>query len=121
MLKSITRHVHIFAAEITDSLEMVPRDNLLTLDVDPDNELVWNDQALQAVYDYFDQRVADFAGRDLTEYNLRRIGSDVEHLIRSLLRQGKLAYNLNSRVLNYSMGFPQVPAEQISGQYLPSS
>jgi NAD(P)H-quinone oxidoreductase subunit M len=120
MLKSVTRHVHIFAAEVNPDNELVAREDLLTLDVDPDNELKWNDEALQQVYDYFDELVTTFQGRDLTEYNLRRIGSDLEHFIRSLLREGKLAYNLNSRVLNYSMGFPQIPVDSIQGQYIPS-
>jgi NAD(P)H-quinone oxidoreductase subunit M len=119
MLKSVTRHVHIFAGEIADTYEIVPHDQVLTLDVDPDNELQWSQVALQAVYDKFDQIVASYGGRELTEYNLRRIGSDLEHYIRSLLRQGKLAYNLNSPVLNYSMGYPQIPVDQITGQYIP--
>jgi NAD(P)H-quinone oxidoreductase subunit M len=47
----------------------------------------------------------------LTDYNLRRIGSDLEHLIRSLLQSGRISYNLNSRAINYSMGLPQVAVE----------
>jgi NAD(P)H-quinone oxidoreductase subunit M len=31
--------------------------------------------------------------------------------VRSLLQAGEISYNLNSRVLNYSMGLPQVAAE----------
>ena len=56
--------------------------------------------------------VESYAGADLTEYNLRRIGSELEHLIRSLLQKGNIAYNLNSRVLNYSMGLPQVASPE---------
>jgi len=107
LLKSTTRHVHIFTAEVQDN-ELVPNDQILTLDIDPDNELNWTDTSLQTVYQKFDTLVGDYDGEDLTEYNIRRIGSDLEHFIRSLLQKGEISYNLNSRVLNYSMGLPQV-------------
>jgi NAD(P)H-quinone oxidoreductase subunit M len=60
------------------------------------------------VYRKFDELVEAYDGADLTEYNLRRIGSDLEHLMRSLLQSGEISYNLESRVVNYSMGLPQV-------------
>jgi NAD(P)H-quinone oxidoreductase subunit M len=63
---------------------------------------------LQKVYQKFDALVGDYEGADLTEYNLRRIGSDLEHFIRALLQDGEVSYNLNSRVQNFSMGLPQV-------------
>jgi NAD(P)H-quinone oxidoreductase subunit M len=107
LLKSTTRHVRIFAAE-THGNELIPSDSKLTLDVDPDNELNWNNEVLQEVYRKFDELVAAYEGADLTDYNLRRIGSDLEHFIRSLLQAGKLSYNLQSRVRNYSLGLPQV-------------
>lgn len=107
LLKSTTRHIHIFAATVEKN-ELIPSDNVLTLDIDPDNEFVWTEEALQQVYRQFDQLVEEYSGAELTEYNLRRIGSDLEHLVRSLLQQGRISYNLNSRVLNYSMGQPQV-------------
>lgn len=107
LLKSTTRHVRIFAGVISGD-EIVPSEDTLTLDIDPDNELNWNDQALADVQQKFDELVQAFAGEPLTEYNLRRIGSDLEHYVRSLLQQGKISYNLNSRVVNYSMGLPQV-------------
>jgi len=112
MYKSTTRHIRIFAAEIQND-ELVPCPNKLTLDVDPDNELNWNDTALQAVYRKFDELVAAYAGQDLNDYNLRRIGSDLEHFVRSLLHDGQLTYNLQSRVRNYSLGLPRV-AEDIN-------
>jgi len=87
---------------------MVPSEDTLTLDIDPDNELNWNDQVLADVHQKFDELVQASAGEELTEYNLRRIGSDLEHYVRSLLQQGKISYNLNSRAVNYSMGLPQV-------------
>ncbi len=110
LLKSTTRHVRIFGAEIDDE-QLIPSDNKLTLDVDPDNELNWTDDALQLVYRKFDELVDACDGDDLTDYNLRRIGSDLEHFVRSLLQQGTLSYNLNSRVRNFSMGLPHVDAD----------
>jgi NAD(P)H-quinone oxidoreductase subunit M len=110
MLKSTTRHIHIFSATIEDN-ELVPSDSVLTLDVDPDNELIWSDDSLQRVYRKFDELVEASNDSDLTDYNVRRIGSDLEHFVRSLLLGGEVSYNLNSRVMNYSMGVPRVKAE----------
>lgn len=109
-LKSTTRHIRIYTAEVQKN-ELVESDNVLTLDVDPDNELNWNEDALQKVYRKFDELVESYSGLDLTEYNLRRIGSDLEHFMRSLLQKGEISYNLESRVLNYSMGLPQVVSQ----------
>jgi len=109
LLKSTTRHVRIFAAEM-DKDELIPSNHVLTLDIDPDNECNWNEDALQKVYRQFDQLVEASSGADLTDYNLRRIGSDLEHYLRSLLQKGEISYNLSSRVTNYSMGLPQVAA-----------
>ncbi|MBE9248687.1 NAD(P)H-quinone oxidoreductase subunit M [Dolichospermum sp. LEGE 00240] len=107
LLKSTTRHVRIFAAEM-DKDNLIPSNQVLTLDIDPDNEFNWNEDALQKVYRQFDQLVEASSGEDLTDYNLRRIGSDLEHYLRSLLQKGEISYNLSSRVTNYSMGLPQV-------------
>jgi NAD(P)H-quinone oxidoreductase subunit M len=110
LVKCTTRHIRIFAAEVENN-DLVPSDDRLTLDVDPDNEFNWNDAALQEIYRKFEELVADYEGADLTDYNLRRIGSDLEHFIRSLLQAGKISYNLSSRVRNYSLGMPQVVSE----------
>ncbi|HEY9887473.1 MAG TPA: NAD(P)H-quinone oxidoreductase subunit M [Candidatus Obscuribacterales bacterium] len=110
MLKSTTRHVLIYAAEVIDE-ELVPSESVLTLDVDPDNEFNWSAEALQKVNDEFDRLVAAAQGTDLTDYNLRRIGSDLEHFIKTLLQAGEISYNLRSRVVNYSMGLPQVVSD----------
>jgi NAD(P)H-quinone oxidoreductase subunit M len=107
LLKSTTRHIHIFTAQVEKN-ELIPSEQALTLDVDPDNELVWSEDALRQVYGQFNDLVESYSGADLTEYNLRRIGSDLEHFVRSLLQTGEIGYNLDSRVLNYSMGLPQV-------------
>jgi NAD(P)H-quinone oxidoreductase subunit M len=109
LLKSTTRHIRIFAAEM-DKDELVPSNQVLTLDVDPDNEFNWDEDALQKVYRKFDELVEASSGVDLTDYNLRRIGSDLEHYVRSLLQKGEISYNLSSRVTNYSMGLPKVAA-----------
>ncbi|QKD82174.1 NAD(P)H-quinone oxidoreductase subunit M [Thermoleptolyngbya sichuanensis A183] len=110
LIKSTTRHIRIFSAEVQGN-ELVPSADKLTLDVDPDNELNWNDEALQAVYKKFEELTAQYNGADLTDYNVRRIGSDLEHFVRSLLYDGKVSYNLQSRVRNYSLGLPRVSAD----------
>ncbi|HYW19959.1 MAG TPA: NAD(P)H-quinone oxidoreductase subunit M [Nodularia sp. (in: cyanobacteria)] len=112
LLKSTTRHIRIFAAEIDRDGELVPSNQVLTLDIDPDNEFNWNEDALQKVYSLFDELVEASSGTDLTDYNLRRIGSDLEHYLRSLLQKGEISYNLSARVTNYSMGLPQVVASE---------
>jgi NAD(P)H-quinone oxidoreductase subunit M len=111
MLKSTTRHVHIYTAVVANN-ELMPSDDKLTLDIDPDDEFNWTDEALQAVYGEFDRLIDAAAGEDLTDYNLRRIGSDLEHFIRQLLQRGAISYNLKSRALNYSMGLPRIEADE---------
>ncbi|MBW4649494.1 MAG: NAD(P)H-quinone oxidoreductase subunit M [Kastovskya adunca ATA6-11-RM4] len=112
LIKCTTRHIRIYTAEIKDN-ELLESDNVLTLDIDPDNEFNWNEDALQKMYRQFDELVESYSGEDLTEYNLRRIGSDLEHYMRSLLQSGQISYNLDSRVLNYSMGLPQIDPQTI--------
>lgn len=112
LLKSTTRHIRIFAAEIDRDGELVPSNQVLTLDIDPDNELNWNEDALQKIYRKFDELVEASSGADLTDYNLRRIGSDLEHYLRSLLQKGEISYNLSARVTNYSLGLPQVAVDE---------
>ena len=111
LLKSTTRHIRIFSAEVSKDGELVPSNQVLTLDVDPDNEFNWNEDALQKLYRKFNELVEASSGADLTDYNLRRIGSDLEHFIRSLLQNGQISYNLNGRAINYSMGVPQIAVE----------
>ena len=107
LLKSTTRHIRIFAAKVEDN-ELIPDEQTLTLDIDPDNEFHWNDEAVQSVYGKFEELVESYNSEDLSEYNLRRICSDLEHFVRSLLQKGQISYNLGGRVNNYSMGLPQV-------------
>jgi NAD(P)H-quinone oxidoreductase subunit M len=117
LLKSTTRHVRIFAANIQNN-ELVPSADTLTLDIDPDNELLWNDSAIQQVYRKFDELVDASDEVDLTDYNLRRIGSDLEHFVRSLLQLGSISYNLNSRVQNYSLGLPRAADDNGAANHL---
>lgn len=118
LVKSTTRHVRIYSAEVKDN-QLVESDSVLTLDIDPDNEFVWSEEALQKVYRQFDKLVESSSGEDLSEYNIRRIGSDLEHFIRSLLIEGDITYNLGARVRNYSMGLPRVAnPETDNGKYL---
>ena len=106
LLKSTTRHVRLFTARIENG-DLVADPSQLTMDVDPDNEFLWDAPVLTQVQDRFRELVAAHAGADLTEYNLRQIGSELEGLIRQLLQGGELRYNPDARVLNYSMGLPR--------------
>lgn len=117
LIKSTTRHIRIYAAEIQNN-ELIPSEQVLTLDIDPDNEFNWEEMTLQKVYRKFDDLVESYSGEDLNDYNLRRIGSDLEHFIRGLLSKGEISYNLDSRVLNYSMGLPKVESPDSEGKYL---
>jgi NAD(P)H-quinone oxidoreductase subunit M len=117
LVKSTTRHVRLYSAEVKGN-ELIPSDRVLTLDIDPDNEFSWNEDTLQKVYRQFDALVEENNGEDLSEYNLRRIGSDLEHFIRSLLLNGELSYNLGARVRNYSMGLPRMESPDTEGKYL---
>jgi NAD(P)H-quinone oxidoreductase subunit M len=107
LLKSTTRHIQIYTATVEED-ELIDSEDTLTLDIDPDNEFNWTDGAIAKVQQKFVELVESYKGADLTEYNLRRIGSDLEHFIRSLLQAGEITYNLNHRVQNYSMGLPQI-------------
>lgn len=108
LLKSTTRHVRLFTARLEDD-QLVPDPSKLTLDLDPDNEFLWDPAVVQAVQNRFRELVEGQTGQDLTEYNLRRIGSELEGTIRQLLQAGDLKYNPEARVLNYSMGLPRSP------------
>ena len=106
LLKSTTRHVRIFTANIVNSqLQFDP--NKLTMDLDPDNEFLWNDESLQMIKDKFMNLVSERAGKKLDDYELRKIGSEIEGLIQQLLQKGLLSYNPECRVMNYSMGLPK--------------
>ena len=106
LLKSTTRHVRIFTAELVDN-ELQFHPNKLTLDLDPDNEFIWKEDSLKIINDKFKELIKERAGKDLDDYELRKIGSEIEGLIKFLLQTGKLSYNPDCRVMNYSMGLPK--------------
>ena len=108
-ISATTRHVHIFSGSVSEDGELYQNeDDKLTVDVDPDSEFQWTDEALQKVFDQFDLLVANYAGAALTDYTLRLIGSELEHFIRRMLQKGEIKYNLGTRAVNFSMGIPQV-------------
>ena len=106
LLKCTTRHVRIFTARVENN-ELIEDSNQLTLDLDPDNEFIWTDDVIEKVQKRFVELVEVNAGKELTEYNLRKIGSDLEAQLRQLLQAGELSYNPDCRVLNFSMGLPR--------------
>ncbi|XP_010270307.1 PREDICTED: NAD(P)H-quinone oxidoreductase subunit M, chloroplastic [Nelumbo nucifera] len=109
-LSSVSRHVRIYAAYIdpeTNAFDQTQMDKL-TLILDPTDEFVWTTETCNNVYAYFQELVDHYEGAPLTEYTLRLIGSDIEHYIRKLLYNGEIKYNMNARVLNFSMGKPRV-------------
>ena len=109
LIKSTTRHVRLFTARVENG-QLIADSSQLTLDLDPDNEFLWEPASEQTVQQRFRELVEAHAGADLTDYTLRRIGSELEGTIRQLLQAGQLRYNPDCRVLNYSMGLPQSPA-----------
>ena len=106
LLKSTTRHVRIFTAEVIDK-ELQFHPNKLTLDLDPDNEFIWREDSLNKIKNKFNELIKDRAGKNLDDYELRKIGSEIEGLIKMLLQNGQLSYNPDCRVMNYSMGLPK--------------
>ena len=106
LLKSTTRHVRIFTADVVNN-DLIFHPNKLTLDLDPDNEFIWNEDSLKQVNQKFTELVQERAGKNLDDYELRKIGSEVEGLIKYLLQNGLLSYNPECRVMNYSMGLPK--------------
>ena len=106
LLKSTTRHVRIFTAEVVEE-ELQFHPNKLTLDLDPDNEFIWDESSLKKVNAKCNELIQERAGRDLDDYELRKIGSEIEGYIKFLLQNGQLKYNPNCRVMNYSMGLPK--------------
>jgi len=106
LLKSTTRHVRIFTADVVDN-ELKFHPNKLTLDLDPDNEFIWNENSLGKVNQKFKELISERAGKNLDDYELRKIGSELEGQIKVLLQNGELSYNPDCRVMNYSMGLPK--------------
>jgi len=110
LLKSTTRHVRIFTADVINS-NLLFHPNKLTLDLDPDNEFIWSEDSLKKVNDKFTRLIKERAGKKLDDYELRKIGSEIEGFIKYLLQNGSLSYNPECRVMNYSMGLPKTNEE----------
>ena len=108
LLKCTTRHVRLFTARVEQG-DLIPDPDQLTLDLDPDNEFLWTDEVISKVQEQFRALVDAQAGAELSDYTLRRIGTELEGTIRQLLQAGELSYNPDCRVLNYSMGLPRTP------------
>ncbi len=108
LLKCTTRHVRLFTARVEND-DLVPDPDQLTLDLDPDNEFLWSEAAVTNVQQRFRDLVVANAGGELSDYNLRRIGTELEGTIRRMLQAGELSYNPDGRVTNYSMGLPRTP------------
>ncbi|XVF36992.1 hypothetical protein REPUB_Repub19eG0106500 [Reevesia pubescens] len=118
-LSSVTRHVRIYAAYIdpeTSEFDQTQMDKL-TIILDPTDEFVWTPETCNKVYSYFQELVDHYEGAPLTEYTLRLIGSDIEHYIRKLLYDGEIKYNMNAKVLNFSMGKPRILFNNNDGQF----
>ena len=67
LLKSTTRHVRIFTAEVVDN-ELQYHPNKLTLDLDPDNEFIWNEDSLNKINEKFHLLIKERDGKDLNDY-----------------------------------------------------
>ena len=106
LLKSTTRHVRIFTADVVNN-DLIFHPNKLTLALDPDNEFIWNEESLKKVNEKFTELIEVRDGKNLDDYELRKIGSEIEGLIKYLLQNGLLSYNPECRVMNYSMGLPK--------------
>ena len=87
LLKSTTRHVRIFTAEVVDK-ELQFHPNKLTLDLDPDNEFIWNEDSLKKINEKFNELIKERAGKNLDDYELRKIGSEIEGLIKFCFKMG---------------------------------
>lgn len=108
LLKCTTRHVRLFTARVEDG-DLIPDPEQLTLDLDPDNEFLWTEDAVKTIQDQFRDLVNEQDGAELSDYTLRKIGTELEGMIRQLLQAGEISYNPDCRVLNYSMGLPRTP------------
>ena len=106
LLKCTTRHIRLFTARVEND-DLIPDPDQLTLDLDPDNEFLWSEQAISSIQQRFKELIDAAAGTELSDYSLRRIGTELEGCIRQLLQAGELSYNPDGRVTNYSMGLPR--------------
>jgi len=73
LLKSTTRHVRIFTAEVVDK-ELKFHPNKLTLDLDPDNEFIWNENSLQKINEKFNELINNNGYRSKVDVRNEKIG-----------------------------------------------
>lgn len=114
-LSCTTRHVRLYVGYIDPKTLKMDQTQLdkLSLMLDKDEEFLWTEPAVQKVWAHFRELVDNYAGAELTEYTLRLIGSDLEHFIRKMLLSNEICYNLNCRVLNFSMGKPRYDSIEV--------
>ena len=90
LLKSTTRHIRIFTA-IEENSNLVEDPDHLTLDLDPDNEFLWEEKSIKKIQNRFSELVDSQAGKQLSDYSLRKIGSALESDIRQMRRAGEIS------------------------------
>ena len=92
LLKCTTRHIRIFTA-ICENDNLIEDGNHLTMDIDPDNEFLWEEKSIKKLQERFSELVKNQTGKELSDYTLRKIGSELEGYIRKMLQAGELSYN----------------------------
>ena len=108
LLKCTTRHIRLFTARVVNE-DLIPDLKNLTMDLDPDNEFLWSNDAIEKLNKRFEVLVEESSGSELSDYTLRRMGTELEGYIRQLLQSGFIMYNTEGRVQNFSMGLPRTP------------
>jgi len=73
LLKSTTRHVRIFTAEVVDD-ELKFHPKKLTLDLDPDNEFIWNENSLNKINEKFNELINNNGYRSKVDIRNEKIG-----------------------------------------------
>ena len=86
LLKSTTRHVRIFTAEVIDE-ELKFHPNKLTLDLDPDNEFIWNEESLNKIHEKFNESIKERAEIENLEDAFDEIIVPTEEVVE--LRRGR--------------------------------
>ena len=66
ILKCTTRHVRIFTA-VVENDDLILDNGHLTLDIDPDNEFLWEDKSIRKVQDYFRELVDSQDDNELSD------------------------------------------------------
>ena len=85
LLKCTTRHVRLFTAQVVND-DLVASDDQLTLDLDPDNEFLWNDASVAKVQQQFRTLVEAAGTGELSDYMGERRAA--QHLAAAPHRHG---------------------------------